>query len=151
MAHAAPTNEPPDPRRLTVEQYFALVDDGLLARDDRVELLEGVVVAMAPSGPAHATAVNLVDEAVRKAIGERAAVRCQATFVSGRYSAPEPDVLVVPGQLRDYARQHPASALLAIEVADSSLPSDRLSKSRIYAAAGIPEYWIVDLRHRRLE
>jgi Uma2 family endonuclease len=151
MAHPAPTTEPPDPRRLTVEQYFALVEAGVLGEDDRVELLEGVVVAMPPSGPAHATAVHLVYEAVRGAVGDRAAVRCQATFIGGRYSAPEPDVVVVPGRLRDYARRHPSEALLAVEVAESSLPSDRLSKSRIYAAAGIPEYWIVNLRDRRVE
>lgn len=151
MAHTAPTTEPPDPRRLTVEQYFALVQAGVLGEDDRVELLEGVVVAMSPSGPAHATAVNLVDEAVRRAVGTRAAVRCQTTFVGGRYSAPEPDVVVVPGRLRDYARRHPSEALLAIEVSESSLPSDRLSKSRIYAAAGIPECWIVNLLAHHVE
>jgi Uma2 family endonuclease len=151
MTHPAPTIEPPDPRRFTVEQYFALVDRGVLGEDDRVELLEGVVVAMPPSGPEHATAVNLVDEVLRKAIGDRAAVRCQTTFIGGRYSASEPDVAVVPGRLRDYARRHPSEALLAVEVADSSLPSDRLSKSRIYAAAGVPEYWIVNLRDRQVE
>jgi Uma2 family endonuclease len=151
MTFPAPTIEPPDPRRFTVEQYFALVDQGVLGEDDRVELLEGVVVAMPPSGPEHATAVSLVYAVMSRALGERAALRCQVTFVGGRYSAPEPDLLVAPGQLRDYARRHPSEALLAVEVADSSLPSDRLSKSRIYAAAGVPEYWIVNLRERRLE
>ena len=151
MAHPAPTSEPLDPRRLNVEQYFALVDEGVLAEDDHVELLEGVVVAMPPSGPLHATVTFLVDDVLRKALGDRAAIRCQGTFIAGTYSAPEPDVLVVPGRLRDYTHRHPSEALLAVEVSDSSLLSDRLSKSRTYAANGVPEYWIVNLRDQQVE
>ena len=77
---------------MTVERYFALVDEGLLDADDRVELLEGVVVAMSPSNPPHATVVGLVYGALSRAVGDRAAVRCRCSIILGRYSAPEPDV-----------------------------------------------------------
>lgn len=145
MAIPAPS-EPRGPTRMTVERYFALVDEGLLEPDDRVELLEGVVVAMSPRNPLHDTVVSLVDRALARAVGGRAAVRCQCSLVLGRWSVPEPDVLVVPGRERDYLTAHPTTALLAIEVADTSLAQDRLTKAALYAAAGIPEYWIVNLR-----
>ena len=130
----------------TRERYFALVDEGLLGPDDRVELLEGVVVAMPPGNPPHDAAVSMTTRALHRAVGDRAAIRCQLSLVQGPYSVPEPDVVVVPGREDDYAGAHPTTALLVVEVAASSLPQDRLTKARIYAAAGVPEYWIVNLR-----
>src|SRR3989442_4917781 len=145
MAIPAPI-EPATSIRMTVERYFALVDEGLLDADDRVELLEGVVVAMSPSNPPHATVVGLVYGALSGAVGDGAAVRCRCSIILGRYSAPEPDVAVVAGHERDYMTAHPRNALLLVEVADTSLAQDRLTKGALYAAAGIPEYWIVNLR-----
>ena len=138
--------EPADPTRLTVERYFGLVDEGVLEPDDRVELLEGVVVAMPPRNPPHDTGITLAADALHEAVGRRAVIRVQCSLVLGRFSAPEPDVAVVAGTARDYATAHPNAALLVVEVADSSLPQDRLTKSRLYAAVGVPEYWIVNLR-----
>ena len=141
----------PAPARVTREQFLAMVDRGVFTHDDRVELLEGVIVTMAPEGPQHATGVDLAMEALRRALGERALVRPAHPFDAGRRSVPQPDVLVVAGPLRAYRAAHPSSAHLAVEVADSSLAQDRLTKAPIYAAAGVPEYWIVDLRARRVE
>jgi len=135
---------------MTVERYLGLVEAGVLSEDDRVELLEGVVVAMTPHNPPHAAGVARAYEAVRVAIGRRAHVRSQLSLVLGR-SVPEPDLAVVPGSVRDYERSHPTTALLVIEVADASLKQDRLSKAAIYAAAGIPDYWIVNLRDQVVE
>jgi len=132
--------------RYTVDEYFGLVDTGALHPDDRVELLEGVIVAVAPQNPPHASAVGLLHEVIGAVVGSRAVVRVQAPLILGRQSAPEPDVAVVPGKRSDYCRVHPRTAVLVIEVADRSLPQDRLTKTRTYAAAGIPEYWIVNLR-----
>jgi Uma2 family endonuclease len=129
-----------------VEQYFALVDQGVLEPDDKVELLEGVVVAMVPEGLWHANGVRLVARALTIAIGARAYVDQQHCLIAGALSVPEPDVAVLPGKLEDYFTHHPSSALLVVEVADSSLVQDRLTKAAIYAAAGIPEYWIVARR-----
>ena len=137
--------------RYTVERYLGLLHDGVLSPDDRVELLEGIIVAEPPSDPPHATGVSLAAAALLAAVGVRAAVRVQLPLVIGQLSLPEPDVAVVPGLPRDYSAKHPTTALLIVEVADSSLIQDRLSKSAIYAAGGIPDYWIVNLRSRTIE
>ena len=146
MAMEPATAEPADLTRYTVERYFTLVEEGVLEPEDRVELLEGVVVSMSPRNPRHDTVIALVAEALAVAVSQRAAIRVQSSVIIGRYSAPEPDVAVVSGKTRDYMTAHPSTALLIVEVADSTLPQDRLTKSRLYAAAGVPEYWIVNLR-----
>lgn len=144
MTRPAPT-DPAAPALWTAEQYLALVDEGVLAPDDRVELLEGVIVSMAPQNVPHAAGVFRVHQALERAWGERALVRVQLPLVLGRSSVPEPDTAVVSGRIVDFDRMHPTTALLVVEVADSSLKQDRLTKRAIYAAAGIPEYWIVNL------
>lgn len=144
MARPAPT-KPAAPRRYTVEEYFALVDRGVLSPDDRVELLEGIIVAMSPSNPPHASVVARVTRTLSRAAGDRAAVRCQLPLVLGRHGAPDPDVAVVEPRDDDYLAAHPTSALLVVEVADSSLKQDRLTKGPLYAAAGVLEYWIVNV------
>ncbi len=135
----------------SVEAYFDLVRQGLLTADDRVELLDGVIVAEPPMDPPHASTVAGAAEVLRRALGDRALVREDKPLIIGERSVPEPDVAVVPGGPADYARRHPTTALLIIEVSGSSLQQDRLSKSRIYAGAGLPEYWIVNLRDERVE
>ncbi|MFN2425307.1 MAG: Uma2 family endonuclease [Candidatus Binatia bacterium] len=134
-----------------VDTYFELVGRGLLTEDDHVELLEGLVVASPPQGPLHASVTMDFFVALERAVGGRAAVRIQMPLVVGPRSVPEPDVALVPGTSGDYRRRHPDQALLVVEISDSSLPQDRLTKSRIYARAGIPEYWIVNLRDRCVE
>lgn len=142
----------PQPEPLfTAERYFALVDEGVLQPDDRVELLEGVIVAMPPQSPPHAGHTALIARRLGALVGDRAAVRSQSPLPVGALSVPEPDVAVVPGSESDYLTRHPTTALLVVEVAVSSLPQDRLTKAAIYAAAGVPEYWIVNLRDRALE
>jgi Uma2 family endonuclease len=142
---------PNEPARMTVERYFGLVQAGVLSEDDDVELLEGVIVAMTPSNPPHAAAVTMVTRALFRAVGERASVRTQCALVLTPYSCPEPDVAVVSGSDRDYISAHPTSALLVVEVADASLQQDRITKAAIYAAAGVPDYWIVNLRNGTVE
>ncbi len=143
--------EPSEPTRISASEYFRLVEMGVLEEDDRVELLEGVIVAMTPPNPPHATAVTKTTYALMRAVAERALVRTQCDFVASAWSVPEPDVAIVPGEADDYAGSHPSRALLLVEVSDSSVKQDRLSKSRIYAAANIPEYWIVNLRESVVE
>ena len=145
VARPAPS-ESSQETRYTVERYLALFDEGVLDRDDRVELLEGVVVATAPSNPPQAAAISRIVRALFEAIGRRAVIRVQSSFRASRYSMPEPDVAVVPGNEPDYDKRHPRTALLLVEVAEWSLPQDRVTKLAIYAAAGVPEYWIVNLR-----
>ena len=140
------TQVAPVESRYTTQAYFDLVAAGIMRPEDRVELLEGVIIARSPQNPPHAAATSLVDRALREAIGRRAAIRVQLPLLAGPYSAPEPDVAVVPGGESDYYDAHPSTALLVVEVADSSLVQDRLTKAAVYATAGIPEYWLVNLR-----
>jgi Uma2 family endonuclease len=137
---------PPSESRLTAERYLALVEQGVLGPDDRVELIEGVIVAMAPHSMAHAAGVRRATRALIRAVGERAAVQVQLSLHVNDYSVPEPDLAVLEGTEADYDHRRPTTALLVVEVAASSLPQDRITKARLYAATGIPEYWIVNLR-----
>ena len=150
MARPAP-GDPAVPARWTTEQFLHLVDEGVLGPDDKVELLEGVIVAMAPSNVAHDGALGLVSQAVFRAVGERAVVRVQLSFVAGTHSLPDPDVAVVPGSARNYTRSRPTKALLIVEVSDTSLKQDRLTRAAIYAAVRVPECWIVNLREDCVE
>jgi Uma2 family endonuclease len=143
---------PPTDDRFTTERYFQLVEDGVIGPDDRVELLDGVIVAVPPSGPRHAAVVTSVGRALILACaGANVTVRVQTPLVASAFSAPEPDIAIVSGKDYDYFDAHPKTALLVVEVSDYSLPQDRMTKSRIYAEAGIAEYWIVNVRDRRLE
>jgi len=141
----------PAPPRLDAEQYFALVDRGEIRPDDRVELLEGVVVSMAPQVPPHANAIARITVLLVPLVGTRGVVRVQCSFRAGRYNVAEPDFAVVPGPLERWEHQHPNEALLMIEVSESSLPTDRLSKAAIYAAAGVAQYLVVSLPGDRVE
>lgn len=141
----------PAPTRLDAEQYFALVDRGDLRPDDRVELLEGVVVSMSPQGSPHANAIARINLLLVRLIEDRGVVRVQSSFRAGRYNVPEPDFAVVSGPLERWEREHPSEALLIIEVSDSSLPTDRLSKAKIYASVGVPQYLVVNLPGDRIE
>lgn len=135
----------------TVEQYYALAACGVLAPDDRVELLDGLVVAMPPTSPLHDNAVHRVLYLLLQRLGFGVVVRAQSTLVAGLDSALQPDIAVCPGSSASYEQRHPSQAHLVVEVALSSLPQDRLTKSAIYARAGVPCYWIVNLRDRCVE
>lgn len=133
-------------RRLRRQEYDQLVEAGAF-EGERVELVEGMVMTMAPHGPEHAGTIDDLVERLRAVLGERALVRAQSAFAATATSCPEPDVAVVPR--RSYREAHPTEAFLIVEVAKSSLKHDT-HKARVYAAAGVPEYWIVDLEGRRL-
>jgi Uma2 family endonuclease len=141
----------PAPTRLDAEQYFDLVERGDLRPDDRVELLEGVVVSMSPQGSPHANAIARITALLVPLVGSRGIVRVQCSFRAGPYNVPEPDFAVVPGPLERWEHEHPSEALLVIEVAAWSLPTDRLSKAAIYAAAAVPQYLVVNLPGDRVE
>ncbi len=138
-------------RRWTRQEYHQLAESGVLRPDERVELIEGEIVEMPPQLSPHATGVCLAEDALRAAFGPGFVVRAQLPLALGEYSEPEPDVAVVVGGPRDYAKAHPTTAVLVVEVSDATLAFDRNVKASLYAAAGIPEYWIVNLVHRQLE
>jgi Uma2 family endonuclease len=128
-----------------------MVETGILGPEDHVELLDGEIIEMSPEKSRHATAVDLALEALRAAFATGHTVRVQHPLALGEASEPEPDLAVVAGSPRDYAAGHPASALLVVEVADSSLEYDRKRKAHAYAGAGIEDYWIVNLTGACLE
>jgi putative restriction endonuclease len=101
---------------------------------------------MPPQNPPHAGPIGRITELLIGLFGGRAVVRVQCALLAGRYHVPEPDFAVVPDRPEDCDTRHPERAHLVIEVADTSLPSDRLSTSRIYAAADVPQYLIVNVR-----
>ncbi|MGH7334084.1 MAG: Uma2 family endonuclease [Candidatus Rokuibacteriota bacterium] len=138
-------------RRWTRHEYERLVEQGFLGSGDRVELLEGWLLVQEPQHSPHATATRLAQEALRAAFGPGWDVRAGLPLALGRFSEPEPDVSVVHGSPRDYRDAHPTEAALVVEVAHASLRLDRTRKARIYARAGIPDYWIVNLVTRVLE
>ena len=138
-------------RRWTREEYERLGVLGVIGPEERVELIEGEIVVVPPMQSPHGTGIQLAYEALRTIFGAGFAVRVQLPIALGQYSEPEPDVAVVVGTPRDYKDAHPSTAVLVVEVSDSMLAFDRGRKASIYAAAGIPEYWIVNLVDRQLE
>jgi Uma2 family endonuclease len=139
------------PRRWTREEYHRLAELGILGPEERVELIDGEIVVVPPQGSPHYTAIRATEEALRAAFGPGYDVRVQGPLALEERSEPEPDVAVVRGTFRDYEREHPASAVLVVEVADTTARYDRERKGRLYARAGIPEYWLLNLPRRRLE
>jgi Uma2 family endonuclease len=133
------------------DEYFALADAGMLAPDDRTELLRGLIVSMSPQQPRHAATVWWISGRLSAIVGDRGIVRSQLPFVASANSVPEPDVAVVPFLFDGYQTGHPNRGLLVVEVADASVGQDRFTKSTIYALAGVPDYWLVNLRDRCVE
>jgi Uma2 family endonuclease len=129
-------------RPLRRAEYDRLVELGVFD-DERIELLYGVLVAMSPIHAPHAEGVRRTHERLVIALAGRARVQSQSPLGVTEDSEPEPDVAVIANG--DYSRAHPTTAFLVVEVADSSLAKDRTVKARLYAEAGIPEYWIVNV------
>ena len=139
-------------RRFSVEQYHALASAGVLTEDDRVELLDGLIIDMPPVGPPHAYSVEHGDkDIISPMLPKGWHVRMQQPITLDT-SEPEPDLAVVRGQRKRYLKRHPGPAdiALVIEFSDTTLSKDR-AKAVIYAAAEIPQYWIVDLSRRQIE
>lgn len=140
----------PQKKRWTREEYYRMGDAGLFL-EERVQLIYGEILKMAPMKGPHAAGVQLAEAATRNAFGNGYCVRSQLPLFLTDESEPEPDVAVVRGGPRDYLEQHPRTALLVVEVSKSTLAFDRGTKSRLYAEAGIEDYWVVNLVDRCLE
>jgi Uma2 family endonuclease len=138
---------------ITVADYHRMAECGILTEDDRVELLQGQVVAKTSIGPPHAGCVNRLNRVLAAALGDRATIAVQNPAVLDDWSEPEPDIIVLRARADGYATGHPqpADILLLIEVGDSSIERDREVKMPLYAAAGIVEVWLVDLPAGRVE
>lgn len=136
------------PRRFRRAEYERLAREGFF-ENERVELIRGIVVEKSPIGPRHANPLDLLVEKLVPPLVGRARVRVQQPFAATDDSELEPDLAIVPpGQ---YADSHPSRAFLVIEIAETSLDYDRETKGPIYAAAGGPEYWVVNVGERCIE
>lgn len=131
-----------DVRPLRRAEFDGLVRLGAF-EDERVELIEGRIVRMPPIGPPHNHTVIRLNKALVSALGDRADVVPQGAFAASDLSEPQPDFAVVPPG--DHDLDHPSKAFFLIEVASSSLDRDRRLKGSLYARAGVPEYWVINL------
>ncbi len=137
--------------RMPRVRYDRLVEAGVFGPEDRIELLDGLLVAREPQGARHATVVAFVRAALEKAFGRAYHVREEKPIALDERSEPEPDIVVVPGRPRDYLDAHPSRPVLIVEVADTSLALDRLRKGGLYARAGVTDYWVINLIDEVLE
>lgn len=138
------------PRRFSKAEYHHLGELGFF-HGQRVELIEGHLMVSSPQNAAHWTAVEAVRERLTAVFGTGYLVRMQGPLDLGQTTEPEPDVAVVVGTRADYAAAHPTTAVLLVEVSDTTLGYDRGRKGSLYARAGITDYWIVNLPQRQLE
>ena len=141
-----------DRRRFTVAEFLAMDAAGIFHPDERIELLDGEIITMASINEPHADGTDQLSTTLTYRLYERARVRVQGPVQLNDRSLPQPDIAVL--RLRpDYHRRHPlpADVYLLVEVADSSLASDRSVKLALYADAGIPEVWIVNVPARQVE
>lgn len=138
-------------RRFSRVEYEKLIDLGVFQPGEAIELIGGELMVAEPQGAAHYTAIQKTAKALEAAFGPGWAVRTQGPIGLDDDSEPEPDVAVVPGGPDDYALAHPSRPALTVEVAESSLGVDRQHKGSLYARAGLPDYWVLNLIDRVLE
>lgn len=138
-------------KRWTRHEYDRMAELGMFSAEDRLQLIEGDILTMTPQNSPHAATIGKTQRALERLFGPNVWVRVQMPLIIDPDSEPEPDLAVVPGAPADYRDEHPRTALLVVEVSDSTLPLDRDRKRALYARAGIPEYWIVNLVERCLE
>src|ERR1700676_210653 len=139
----------PRPRRWTKAEYYQIAAMGWFD-GKRVELVEGEIMVFSPQKFIHYAVTDQVAERLRKAFGIGFWVRLQAPLGLGSRSEPEPDVSVVAGARTDYT-DHPSTALLVVEISDTTLANDLGRKASLYARAGLPDYWIVNLVDEQVE
>jgi Uma2 family endonuclease len=138
--------------RFTIADYHRMVDAGILAEDDRVELIDGEIVDMAPIGREHQAGVDRLGERFFQGLAGQVIVRTQGSIRLAEHLEPQPDIVLL--RRRDDFYKHadagPDDVLLIVEIADTSLQHDRDVKVPLYASTGIPEVWLADLNGQRV-
>ena len=141
-----------EPQRIkwTKDEYYRMAELGFF-QGKKVELIEGEIIEMTPMKSPHATSVSLVSEVLRESFGKMFYVRSQLPLSFSKINEPEPDVVVVPGSIRDFTDSHPKTAELVVEISDATLRYDRIEKMSLNAKYKIKDYWIVNINDKRLE
>jgi Uma2 family endonuclease len=142
-----------DRRLFTVAEYHRMIAAGVFAEDDRLELLQGEIVHMSPIGSRHAACVKRLNHLLTRIFSGRAIVGVQDPVQLSIDSEPQPDLVLLRPRADFYSAAHPQprDVWLVIEVADTSAEPDRTLKIPLYARAGIPEVWLVDLAEQQIE
>jgi Uma2 family endonuclease len=140
-------------RRFTVAELLRLSETGFLGDDERVELIRGEIIEMSPINAAHASTVSRLLSLLSRVLGERVILSVQNPVQLDDESLPQPDITLLRPRDDFYHTKHPGpqDVLLLIEVSDSTLNYDRRTKRALYGAAGIVEYWVINLPNRRIE
>lgn len=135
-----------------VDSYYAMADAGILTQEDRVELIHGEIIRMAAIGSRHSGFVNRINKRISNLIKEEIIISVQNPVRLSRYSEPEPDIAVLEFRADFYEDNHPTpdDVLFLIEVADTSIGYDYDVKLPMYAAANIPEVWVVDINQSKV-
>ncbi len=139
--------------RFTVADYHRMVEAGILTEENRVELLDGEIVEMAPIGSRHAACVNRLTQLLAEQVGRRAIVSIQNPIPLGEHSEPQTDLALLKPRPDFYAQSHPGpeDVLLVAEVTEASAEYDRKVKVPLYSKFGVPEVWLVDLQGKKIE
>ncbi len=140
-------------RKFTIAEYHQLVDLGFFTENDRIELIRGEIIEMAPKRTPHSVCNSLLWKQLYELIGKQAEIRVQEPITLPSNSEPEPDVVIANKKDDNYLSAHPTveDIILVIEISDSTLKYDKETKLSLYAEAGINNYWIINLVDNHLE
>jgi Uma2 family endonuclease len=143
----------PEKTRISVDRYQKMVATGVLTERDRIELIDGEMINMAPIGPKHAALTARLTKLLVLAVGDTAIVSPGGPVNLGDFSEPQPDLLLLRPRGDYYARKIPdaSDVLLLIEISDSTLAFDQTTKRALYARHGVVEYWIIDVEAKRIQ
>ncbi|MYC29766.1 MAG: Uma2 family endonuclease [Chloroflexi bacterium] len=141
------TSRAPVTRKFTVEEYYRMAEVGILQPDERLELIDGEIIIMAPIGNPHATGVRRIERVFGRVLGDAVTISGQNPVLVGEHSTPQPDVAILRFREDDYSGKPPSAedVLLLVEISDTTLAYDREVKVNLYAEANIPETWIMNL------
>ncbi|MEQ9234672.1 Uma2 family endonuclease [Coleofasciculus sp. E2-BRE-01] len=139
-------------RLITTADYHRMAEVGILAADEKVELIAGQIIQKMPKGPAHSALCKRLEKCLEKLLGDQVLVRLQDPIQLDTYSEPEPDIAVVHPNANFYADYHPRpeEVYLIVEIADTTINRDLGSKANLYAAAGIVDYWVFNVTTQQL-
>ena len=143
---------PITPHFINTEQYLRMIDAAVFDEDESVELMEGLLVSMSPTGSRHAGFLGFLQQLLIQQLADDFFINSQNPLLLEDGSVPEPDILILQQRADFYTLSHPRAedAVLLIEIADSSLEYDTSYKSLLYARNAIPEYWVIELAHKQI-